>query len=137
MTTSEWWRFEPTSVLLIGELWHDERRLIGITETDGVTSRYIDISPGATSLLGYTRDEILAMRPGDLVANPDDVTPMVAELTERQTPKDEPVRMKVALRHKEGHLVDATINAHRAFIATREVVITISEPVETPLQDGI
>jgi hypothetical protein len=46
-------RFEPTSISLIGELWNDPRHLVGITETDGATSRYVDVDPAATSILGH------------------------------------------------------------------------------------
>jgi hypothetical protein len=69
------------------------------------------------------------MRPGDLVVNQEEVVTIVAPLAERPTAKDEPVRFTVGLRHKEGHIVTAAISAHRALIATREVVISISDPI--------
>jgi hypothetical protein len=56
-----------TSGSEISDLWNDPTRLIGITETDGTTSRYVDVRLSCEQILGYTRDEILAMRPGDLV----------------------------------------------------------------------
>jgi PAS domain S-box-containing protein len=123
----ESWHFDPTSFSLIGDLWNDPQRLIGITETDGTTSRYVDISPSCERILGYGREEILEMSPGALVANREEVAEILADLAERRS-----LRFMVQLRHKDGYLVTATIRAHVHVVANRQLVITISEPVRPP-----
>jgi hypothetical protein len=41
--------------------------LVGIAETDGTRHWYFDIAPSCERILGYTRDELLAMSPADIV----------------------------------------------------------------------
>jgi hypothetical protein len=67
--------FPATSIELIGDLWDDPRRLVAISESDGVTASYVEVNPASTRILGYTREEIHAMRPGDLVDDPAAVGP--------------------------------------------------------------
>jgi PAS domain S-box-containing protein len=124
---AESWHFDPTSFSLIGELWSDPDRLIGITETDGTTSRYVDISPSVERILGYTREEILRMSPGELVVDREEVAEILDELAQQTS-----LRFVVQLRHKAGYLVTATIRAHVHVVANRQLVITISEPVRPP-----
>jgi PAS domain S-box-containing protein len=113
-----------TGIALIGDLWNDPRRLVAISESNGTTARYVDVNPASTQILGYSRDEFMAMRPGDLVEHPHDVAPLLAELAENRS-----IRLTVKLRHKDGHLVTAPIRVHRARVATRDLNITISEPI--------
>jgi PAS domain-containing protein len=116
--------FDPTSVSGIRDLWNDPTRLIGITETDGTTSRYVDVSPSCEQILGYTRAEILAMRPGDLVDNPGDARHALDGLA-----GGIPIRTTIGLRHRAGYVVTTVITARLVQIATRRLVISISEPI--------
>jgi PAS domain S-box-containing protein len=126
-TAAESWHFDPTGFSLIGDLWSDPERLIGITETDGTTSRYVDVSPSVERILGYTREEILRMSPGELVASREEVAQILGDLADRTS-----LRFTVQLRHKNGFLVTATIRAHVHVVANRQLVITISEPIPPP-----
>jgi PAS domain-containing protein len=126
MTTPEplAWGIEPTSISLIADLWNDPDRLIGVTKTDGETSTYVAISPSVERLLGYTQSEILAMRPGDLVANREELVAILGDLGAGKS-----LRARVALRHKGGWLVTTTVRAQVVAVANRSLVVSISEPI--------
>jgi PAS domain S-box-containing protein len=119
--------FAPTSIRLIGETWNDPRRLVAISDIGGTTSAYVDVNPASTRILGYTRDEFLEMRPGDLLDDPQKVAGMLAELAEGH-----PVRATVDLRHRDGHRVRVTIWVYRTRVGDRELTITISHPIDEP-----
>lgn len=61
------------------------------------------ITPGVSALLGYTPDEILAMRTNDLV-HPDDLVP-IGEIVLGRLAKRENCLVEHRLRHKNGHYV--------------------------------
>jgi PAS domain S-box-containing protein len=103
--------FSSTRIELIGELWNDPTRLVA--------------NPATTRVLGYSREAMLGMRPGDLVVEPLDVAPLLAELAAGRSVGG----LRVKLRHKDGHVVAVRLRIHRTRVATRELNITISEPL--------
>ena len=119
--------FDPTSISVIGDLWNDPTRLVAIAETDGTISRYVEVSPSFTRILGYSREEVLAMRPGELVIKQELASSMVEQLA-----RGEAVRHVIGLRHRDGYVVTTTVTAYLRQIATRKLVIGISEPIGTP-----
>jgi PAS domain S-box-containing protein len=119
--------FDPTNVTVIGAHWNDPARLVGITETDGAMSRYVDVSPSVTRILGYTREEILEMHPGDLVVEQQTASSMLEQLA-----RGEAVRRFIGLRHKDGYVVTTAVNAYLRQIGPRKLVISISEPIRLP-----
>jgi PAS domain-containing protein len=117
--------FDPTSISEIGHLWNDPDRLVGIAETDGTRHWYLDIAPSCERILGYTRDELLAMSPADIVES----TPEVETLPGQLTRPPAWLRFTARLRHKKGHIVTVTARAQARVIGTRQLVLLISEPV--------
>jgi PAS domain S-box-containing protein len=115
--------FDPTRVELIGDPWLGPRRLVAIYETNGSNAAYVDVNPAATQILGYTREELPALRPGDLLHDRSEADPVLAELDEGRS-----VRVTVRLRHKSGYLVGTTIRVYRVFIGTRELNVN-GEPI--------
>jgi PAS domain S-box-containing protein len=120
--------FDPTSISEIGAFWDAPDRLIGIAETDGTRHWYLDIAPSCERILGYTRDELLAMSPEDIVES----TPEVDTLPEQLARPPAWLRFTARLRHKDGYLVTVTARARARVVGNRQLVLLISEPVALP-----
>jgi PAS domain S-box-containing protein len=67
------------------------------------TGRFIEVNPAASALLGYSRDELLARRVGDLGAG----DPAVSRARFAQLQRDGAWHGEVALRRKDGAIVPA------------------------------
>jgi PAS domain S-box-containing protein len=67
------------------------------------TGRFIEVNPAASALLGYSRDELLARRVGDLGAG----DPAVSHARFAQLQRDGAWHGEVALRRKDGAIVPA------------------------------
>jgi hypothetical protein len=117
--------FDPTHISEIGDLWNEPDRLVGVAETDGTKHWYLDIAPSCERILGYTRDELLAMSPADIVES----TPEVDVLPGRLDVPAAWFRFTARLRHKNGHLVTVTARAGARVVGNRQLVLLISEPI--------
>jgi hypothetical protein len=118
-------QFDPTSISEIGDLWNEPDRLVGIAETDGMKHWYLDIAPSCERILGYTRDELLAMSPAVIVESTPEVDALPGQLATPPTW----LRFTAQLRHKKGHLVTVTTRAQARVIGNRQLVLLISDPV--------
>jgi two-component system, cell cycle sensor histidine kinase PleC len=76
------------------------------------TGRYVDINPAGCQTLGYERDEILAMRVLDLIARDHPMGPSSVEGF-RTVKRRGLFRGEMALRHKNGSILRAEVNAVR------------------------
>ena len=79
---------------------------IVLADDDG---RYLEVNPAACALTGYSRDELLGMRPGDLAApeqQPAGVANQFAEFVQAGTDAG-----TFALRHKDGQIVQTEYRA--------------------------
>jgi PAS domain-containing protein len=117
--------FDPTSITEVGRVWNDPDRLVGIAETDGVRHWYLDIAPSCERILGYTRDELLAMSPADVVESTPEVDGLPGELA---TPPAW-LSFTARLRHKDGHLVTVRARAQARVVGNRQLVLLVSDPV--------
>ena len=117
--------FDPASISEIGDLWSEPDRLVGIVETDGVRHWYLDIAPSCERILGYTRDELLAMSPADVVESTPEVDPLPGRLA---TPPAW-LSFNARLRHKNGHVVTVTARARACVVGNRQLVLLISDPI--------
>jgi PAS domain S-box-containing protein len=117
--------FDPTSISVIGDHWNEPDRLVGIAETDGTRHWYLDIAPSCERILGYTRDELMAMSPADVVES----TPEVDALPGRLAKSPAWLSFPARLRHKQGHLVTLTVRAQARVIGNRRLVLLVSDPV--------
>jgi PAS domain S-box-containing protein len=103
-----------------------EYRTIVETTHDGfwITStqdaRFLDVNPAACAMLGYSREEMLAMAVPDVeaVEKPVDTQRHIAAIIEGR--KD---RFESRHRHKDGHLIDVEISA--TFIDARGGVLVV------------
>jgi PAS domain S-box-containing protein len=116
--------FDPTSISAIADVWNDPDRLVGIAETDGTRHWYLDIAPSCERILGYTRDELLAMSPEDIVESTDEVEALPARLSRPTS-----LHFTARLRHKKGHLVTVSARAQTRIVGNRQLVLLISEPI--------
>jgi PAS domain S-box-containing protein len=117
--------FDPTSISEVRDVWSEPDRLVGIAETDGTRHWYLDIAPSCERILGYTRDELLAMSPADIVES----TPEVDTLPEQLARPPAWLRFTARLRHKDGYVVTVTARARARVVGNRQLVLLISEPV--------
>ena len=122
---SEALAFDPTSISAIGDLWHDPDRLVGIAETDGTRHWYLDIAPSCVRILGYTRDELMAMSPADVVESTEEIDALPTLLARPTS-----LRFTARLRHKNGHLVTVSVRAQTRVVGNRQLVLLISEPIQ-------
>jgi hypothetical protein len=106
--------FDPTSISEIGSVWNDPDRLVGIAETDGSRHWYLDIAPSCERILGFTRDELLAMSPADIVES----TPEVDALPEQLARPPAWLRFTAHLRHKQGYVVTVKARARARVVGT-------------------
>ncbi|MEX2314304.1 MAG: PAS domain S-box protein, partial [Thermomicrobiales bacterium] len=86
----------------------------------GDDGRYLDVSPATEKLLGYTREEMLQMRAGDLLHRRDHWLEHAKPIFER----DGVWRGEVELRHKDGRLVP--IESRMARIELPDGMVTFS-----------
>ena len=121
--------FDPRSISEIGSLWNEPDRLVGVAETDGTRHWYLDIAPSCERILGYTRDELLAMSPAAIV----EATPEVETLPEQLATPHAWLRFTAQLRHKDGRVLTVRARARVQVVGTRQLVLLVSEPV-TPAQ---
>jgi PAS domain-containing protein len=117
--------FDPMSISEIGSVWNDPDRLVGIAETDGSRHWYLDIAPSCERILGYTRDELMAMSPSDIVES----TPEIDALPEQLARPPAWLRFTARLRHKEGYVVTVTARGRARVVGNRQLVLLISDPV--------
>ena len=71
--------------------------------------RYVEVNPAVCALTGYTRDELLGMRPADLASShqrPVEVADQFDEFVHAGTESG-----TFALRHKDGHMVETEYRA--------------------------
>jgi PAS domain-containing protein len=125
MTEARPLEFDPTSISEIGDFWNEPDRLVGIAETDGTKHWYLDIAPSCVRILGYTRSELMAMHPADVVES----TPEVDALPEQLAVPPAWLRFTARLRHKKGHVVTVTARARACVVGNRQLVLLISDPV--------
>jgi two-component system sensor histidine kinase/response regulator len=83
---------------------------------DGERRRYVVVNAAAERLLGYTREEILALQPGDL-SHPDDAVEIPAVLAEVET--NGAVRRAWRGRRKDGGIVHFEMTLTRPMIDGR------------------
>ncbi|WP_298368233.1 PAS domain S-box protein [Azospirillum sp.] len=76
------------------------------------SGRYVDVNPAGCQTLGYSRDEILAMRVLDLIARDHPMGPSSVEGF-RTVKRRGLFRGEMALRHKNGATLRAEVNAVR------------------------
>jgi PAS domain S-box-containing protein len=88
----------------------------------GIPVRLIDINNRATEMLGYTREELLTMTPGDFV------TP---EYKSQITPKAEEIKNKsqatfrMLAERKDGRTLPVEISAHKFYLGDEKVSLSI------------
>jgi PAS domain S-box-containing protein len=97
---------------------------------DWDTGIILDVSPKATEVYGYPRDELLRLRIGDVSLNEPPYTEVEAKaLIQRAKLQDEPLRFEWRARHRDGHLMwhevtlkAATLDGARRVLAfTRDI----------------
>lgn len=85
---------------------------------DGDVQRYVIVNTAAERLLGYTRDEILSLQPGDL-SHPDDAREIPEVIA--QVERDGSVRRPWRGRGKDGGIIDLEMTLTRTWIDGRPV----------------
>ena len=85
---------------------------------DGDIRQYVVVNAAAERLLGYTREEIFGLQPGDL-SHPDDALEIPAVLAEVET--NGSVRRPWRGRRKDGVIVDIEMTLTRPIIDGRYV----------------
>ena len=105
----------------------------GIFVCDG-DGRYLEVNPAACALLGYTREEILQRKVRDVIV-PEDLAALPVDL--ERLPINQAISTERRLLHKDGHILVAAINVHKA--AANRLLgtvrdVTAQQAVETALQ---
>jgi PAS domain S-box-containing protein len=85
-------------------LFEDSRDVIFISTPDG---RLVDVSPSVVQVLGYTREDALAMNTIDTYANPDDRLRFRREIEHYGAVKD----FEVQFLRKDGRFMDGLVTA--------------------------
>ncbi|RMF07709.1 MAG: PAS domain S-box protein, partial [Candidatus Neomarinimicrobiota bacterium] len=85
-------------------IFENSHEIIGITTVDG---DFVDINPVAETILGYTREELLAMNTRDLYVDPDTGDRFIAEFKTRGYIGD----FEARLRRKDGNILDCLLYA--------------------------
>jgi len=97
----------------------EERARAAIDEApDGIllsdeTGRYVEANPAICRLLGYTRDELLAQRRGDLDVQDDTSAIREIDILRRAVDDGEAIVVEHRLRHKDGHAVPVEMSVRR------------------------
>jgi PAS domain S-box-containing protein len=82
------------------------------------TGAILDVSPKASELYGYTREELLHIRIGDVSANEPPYTGTdAARLIQRAKARSTPLRFEWRARHKDGRLMWHEVTLKRVVIA--------------------
>ena len=85
---------------------------------DWASGAMLDVSPKATEVFGYSREELLRARIGDISSNEPPYTEAeAARLIEQAKAQDAPLRFEWRARHKDGHLMWHEVTLKRAAIA--------------------
>jgi PAS domain S-box-containing protein len=104
---------------------------------DGDIRQYVVVNAAAERLLGYTREEIFGLQPGDL-SHPDDALEIPAVLAEVET--NGSVRRPWRGRRKDGVIVDIEMTLTRPIIDGRYVsqgiFRVVDERLVTPASDA-
>ena len=85
---------------------------------DGHVQQYVVVNVAAERLLGYTRDELLSIQPGEL-SHPDDAREIPAVIA--QAERDGSVRRPWRARHKDGAQIDLEMTLTRTWLDGRPV----------------
>ena len=86
---------------------HVEKAPIGIFEVNE-QGEYVDVNESACDMVGYSRDELLAMSVADLAPDHDDPEELSSFTEIRETGQ---IRTEGQIRHKDGHAVDVILEA--------------------------
>jgi len=89
---------------------------------DGMPGRFTDINEVTCRMLGYTREEILAMGPQDIAIPYHD--PPVEKILEDQRTKGE-ARFETGYRSKDGRVIPVEIVTHRMILQGRQVMLEV------------
>jgi len=92
----------------------------------GETGRILDANTLAATMHGYTRDELLQMRIGDLDV-PDDAA-MVTERIE-QLMREGSIHFEAMHQHRDGHEFPVEISARKADIGGRTCIVTFNRDI--------
>ena len=106
---------------LVGEALDHGPMAIFVADEDG---RYLAVNAYACDLLGYTRDELLELRVGDVAVNP-----------EAQRDYDEMQRVgktagDAVLRHRNGHELPVHFRASETTVGGMPLFIGVCWPVD-------
>lgn len=91
--------------------------------------RFVDVNPAATALLGYSREELLALPVGRLTSRANGVEWARAQVA--QTFRDRQWQGEGELRHKDGRLIPIEGRAHVIDLADGPVAITVLRDIST------
>jgi two-component system sensor histidine kinase/response regulator len=80
---------------------------VAIQLVDAQTARFIEVNPGSSNTLGYSREEMLEMTVADIQAEmrPQDIAAVIEEMA-----KTGSVRFESVHRCKDGRLIDVNVN---------------------------
>jgi PAS domain S-box-containing protein len=108
----------PRRFAVIGDLWDSPKTPIAVLEAD---RRYADVNDAFCDLTGYSREEMLMMRAGDLTVVAEAPVPSLFEKVSRHWS----VTTRVRLRRKDGSCVNVTVRAYRCSGADGHLVVAI------------
>ena len=108
----------PRRFAIIGALWQSAETPVAVIEAD---RSYADVNDAFCELNGYTREEMLRMRAGDLTAVAE---APVASLFEKVS-RHWSVTTRIRLRRKDGSCVNVTVRAYRCSGAVGHLVVAV------------
>src|SRR4051812_28013784 len=100
---------------------------------DGDVRQYVVVNVAAERLLGYTRDEILGLQPGDL-SHPDDALEIPSVIAEAE--RDGSVRRPWRARCKDGSIIEMEMTLTRTWLDGRPVSQGIFRVTQQALVTG-
>jgi PAS domain S-box-containing protein len=106
--------------LLAGDLWQNATVGVAVYDADGC---YLDVNPAFCELTGYTRDEMLAKRAGDLMPNPSTrkLVPYLLSRTHRRGG----LTATSGMRRKDGTLTRTSFRLFRSRLGEIPVTVVV------------
>jgi len=96
---------------------------------DAATGAILDVNERACELLGYSRDELLELSVGDFSSGESGCTQQDALALIDRAESGSPQRMDWQARDKSGNLIWIEVNARRARIEDRDLVIVVAREI--------